>query len=214
MNSVRKDLLKGGLSSYNLTREIIKFLYKKYYKNINSEKIDNIVDVNINERKINKIVKNLDSNFITIYDLNNQKFLELLYNNFFSKDFNPLHNKIVNEMNKGNKEISQKKRNEFLENKLKNDIADKMFDHFVNMAYIFKLHNRYNIEFNDESIYNTYLNLISNECKSQSVELKNCLYKKKEKINMVPVSNFIGNTEKRCKKVYNNFDKCMKKYIR
>jgi hypothetical protein len=201
-------------SGYNLTREIIKFIYKKYYKNINGEKIDEIIDTNINERKINKIVKNLDSNFITIYDLNNQNFLQLLYNNFFSKEFNPLHNKILNEMNNGNKIINSKKRKVYLEDKLKNDIADKIFDHFVNMAYIYKLNNRYNIEFNDESIYNTYLNIISNECKTQSNELKTCLYKKKEKINMVPVSNFIGNTEKKCKKVFINFDKCMKKYIR
>jgi hypothetical protein len=202
------------MDSYKLTREIVKLLYQNYYKNIDNEKMNNIIEKNLNKRKINSLIKNLDSNFITIYDLNNKNFIQLLFNNFFTKDFKPLHNKIEDEMNKINKEKNIKKKKIYLEEKLKNDIAENIFDLFINMAYIFKLHNRYNIEFNDENIYNAYLSIVENNCKKQSNDLKNCLYKKKEKISVVPVSNFLGNTENKCHKSYEKFDRCMKKYIK
>jgi len=202
------------MDSYKLTRELVKLLYQNYYKNINNNKIGDIIEKNLNKSKINSLIKNLDSNFITIYDLNNKNFIQLLFNNFFSKDFNPLHNKIEEEISNMNKEKNIKRRKVYLEDKLKNDIAENMFDLFINMAYIFKLHNRYNIEFNDENIYNAYLNIVENNCKNQSKDLKNCLYKKKEKISMVPASNFLGNTENKCQKSYNKFDRCMKKYIK
>jgi ERCC4-related helicase len=206
------------MDSYKLTREIIKLLYNNYYKNINNDKINDIIEKNLNKRKINSLIKNLDSNFITIYELNNKKFIQLLFNNFFTKDFKPLHNKIEEEinntMNKKFLEINKKKRKIYLEEKLKNDIAENIFDLFINMAYIFKLNNRYNIEFNDENIYNAYLSVVENNCKKQSNDLKNCLYKKKDKINIVPVSNFLGNTENKCEKSYDKFDKCIKKFIK
>ena len=206
------------MDSYKLTKEIIKLLYNNYYKNINNEKMNDIIEKNLNKRKINSLIKNLDSNFITIYELNNKKFIQLLFNNFFTKDFKPLHNKIENEinntMNKNILEKNKKMKKIYLEEKLKNDIAENIFDLFINMAYIFKLHNRYNIEFNDENIYNAYLNIVENNCKKQSEDLKNCLYKKKENISMVPVSDFLVNTEKKCHKSYEKFDRCIKKYIK